>query len=1367
MKRFLLYLFTLVAMSMVACTEVEGDDPGKQPDQPPQPKPQTEIKIESSAPNFSEDGGEAQISFTASEAWTAKVINTRADSWISIHPTSGGAGSATITVNTEPNDTPDDRSASIVIEAGSASKTVTVSQKQKDALTVTASTFEVGTEGGEVKIEVKANIDFEYAIDPAAEEWISYEGTRAMKTSTLTFSVDKNDDTEKREGKIYIQSGEFNEEITIYQEGEEPSIVISQNEYVVAAAGETIAIDVTSNVDVTVELPSDVDWISENTTRATSTNTYRFDIQPNEDYDQRSAEIKFTNNESGLSEVVIVTQTQKDALVVAKDSYTVDSEGDQIEIEVGHNVDFDIEISADWIKKAQNTRAFVTDVLVFDIAANTSDDNREGTITFKSKDGALKQTVKVYQKVEGTIIVSTKEIVLEPESGTFTVEIQANVEFSAYLPLVNWIREIEPTRGMTSHTLYYEYDVNPSAEPRETFIEIVNNETGDYEVITVVQKGAEIDEGSYTLVGTGKWTDDIVASLFGLPAPTYDVEVYENSATPGFIYLKDLYTNAYAGVLVDTFGIDASNIPTWDTSYIAIDVSDPKAVNIPNQPIGLGLGYGEMTIWSLVEGTMENGTITFPAQGLAVSDDEGAFYANPDGLTKLEMDESETPEEESYELIGTGRWTDDIVAPLYGLEAPTYEVEIYENPAKPGSIYLKDLYTNAYADVLVEKFGVPSDKVQQYFSSETVYFEINISDPAEVYIPYQSTGLDLGYGVMYTASIEGGTMENNVISFPTQGLAIEDNDGAYYANKNGKTKLDMNEEETPDNPDPGEDDDEEDTYELMGIGKWTDDVIAPLFGVSTATYDVEVYENPATPGVIYLKDLYTNAYAGVLENGFGIDASDIPTWETSYFAIDISDPAAVNITYQPTGLNLGYGNMCIWSLETGKLEDGNITFPTRGLALDLPDDGAYYANQSGKTRLVLPGYDNGLYESKDYSKDGEVTVLQKATKGKGIDIVLMGDAYSDRLIADGTYNNVMKVAMDKFFLEEPYKSFRDHFNVYSVAAVSKNEGYLTGIEETCFAGFFGGGTHVGGDDQKVFTYAKKAIGEERMDDALIVVMMNSTAYAGTCWMYYSYTGDWGNGVSISYFPVGEDDEALAQVLHHEAGGHGFSKLADEYAYEEMGAITTSEKNSNKERMTYGWFKNVDFTSNKQTIKWSHFLSDERYAGEGLGAYEGGMTYWSGVWRPTYNSIMRHNTDGFNAPSREAIYYRINKLAYGADWEYDYEEFVEWDARNRKTESRTVVPYRLDVPEDFVPLHPPVLVKSSWREAKKVGLTEQAKSHALSEQVRANAIAKANSVSKVGGKLQKVASTPYKRHEAMTLQNNNLVVKGKKITATRK
>ncbi len=77
--------------------------------------------------------------------------------------------------------------------------------------------------------------------------------------------------------------------------------------------------------------------------------------------------------------------------------------------------------------------------------------------------------------------------------------------------------------------------------------------------------------------------------------------------------------------------------------------------------------------------------------------------------------------------------------------------------------------------------------------------------------------------------------------------------------------------------------------------------------------------------------------------------------------------------------------------------------------------------------------------------------------------------------------------------------------------------------------------------------------------------------------------------------------------------------------------------------------------------------------------------------------MRYNTGGFNAPSREAIYYRMNKLAYGEAWVYDYERFVEYDAINRKTAVPTHTSWRL--PKDFEPLHAPIVVKGSWRNAK--------------------------------------------------------------------
>ncbi len=334
--------------------------------------------------------------------------------------------------------------------------------------------------------------------------------------------------------------------------------------------------------------------------------------------------------------------------------------------------------------------------------------------------------------------------------------------------------------------------------------------------------------------------------------------------------------------------------------------------------------------------------------------------------------------------------------------------------------------------------------------------------------------------------------------------------------------------------------------------------------------------------------------------------------------------------------------------------------------------------------------------------DGEVIVLQEATAPgitKGIDIVLMGDGYTEELIADGTYEQVMRDAMEYLFVEEPYKTYRDHFNVYMVNAVSRTEGIGNG--STAFNTFFGGGTYVGGDDDTVFGYATNAISEERINEAMMVVMMNSTEYAGTCWMYVmGYPGDYGTGPSISYFPVGSDSEMFRQVLNHEANGHGFAKLDDEYAYYDFGAIPEEEIENYRFFEQYGWWKNTDLTDDRTEVKWAHFLTDDRYSGEGLGVYEGGSTYWSGVWRSTETSIMVYNVGGFNAPSREAIYYRIHKLAYGLDWVYDYEDFVEYDAVNRTAEAQARRENQVSKMNfsSFEPLAPPVVVRKDWREA---------------------------------------------------------------------
>ena len=91
--------------------------------------------------------------------------------------------------------------------------------------------------------------------------------------------------------------------------------------------------------------------------------------------------------------------------------------------------------------------------------------------------------------------------------------------------------------------------------------------------------------------------------------------------------------------------------------------------------------------------------------------------------------------------------------------------------------------------------------------------------------------------------------------------------------------------------------------------------------------------------------------------------------------------------------------------------------------------------------------------------------------------------------------------------------------------------------------------------------------------------------------------------------------------------------------------------------------NVDFTDNPEDILWSRCIADKRYQSENIGIYPGGFGYEHGVWHPTGQSIMSLDSGGYNAPSREAIYIRLHKLAFGAGWEYDFDTFATYDSKS--------------------------------------------------------------------------------------------------------
>ena len=325
------------------------------------------------------------------------------------------------------------------------------------------------------------------------------------------------------------------------------------------------------------------------------------------------------------------------------------------------------------------------------------------------------------------------------------------------------------------------------------------------------------------------------------------------------------------------------------------------------------------------------------------------------------------------------------------------------------------------------------------------------------------------------------------------------------------------------------------------------------------------------------------------------------------------------------------------------------------------------------------------YTSSDYSQDGQVTRIHSATVGKGIDVVFVGDAFADK--DQDLFNKYVKLGKEAFFTEEPFRSTKNRFNIYRIGSVSKNGIIAQEGGDTKFSAQFGQGTYVGGDNNLVNSFVKASIPSVDLTKTIIFVIINKAKYAGTCHMF-------SNNQAVCYVPLCRNENEYAQTLRHEGCGHGFGKLADEYFYDSMGRIPDDEVSELKKwkGFAYGFHENVDLTSDPNTILWSKFISDSRYSGK-VGVHEGGYTYPYGVYRPTHNSIMRYNTGGFNAPSREAIYKKIMKFSEGDAWTYDYETFVAFDApaRSAKAVTRTAAQCAAVDKANFIPLAPPVMV----------------------------------------------------------------------------
>ena len=383
MKHNLKLLFVLlgIAIAFATCSKggVEPDNP--QPPQPPQPAVSITIPAtENVTPSFSDDGGASTVSFTVNASWSAKVVEAAA-TWCTVSPASGASGTHTITINCTKNDTPDSRSATVQLTAGTVTKTIKVSQKQKNALTVTSNRFEIPAEGGNIDIEAKANVELSYTIAESAKGWISYVETKALKTSHLVFKVAANEGTAAREAKITVSGGGISEEINVVQAAKVPAeFKISQTEFKVGAEKSTFEITITSSIGYQVK--PEVDWIKE-TSKSGSNGVYThtFEVAENTSADARKGVIVVCNDEQVCIPVTVEQAAKVPAeFKISQTEFKVGADKSTFEITITSSIGYQVKPDVDWIKETSKNGSNGVYTHTFEVAENTSADARKGVI---------------------------------------------------------------------------------------------------------------------------------------------------------------------------------------------------------------------------------------------------------------------------------------------------------------------------------------------------------------------------------------------------------------------------------------------------------------------------------------------------------------------------------------------------------------------------------------------------------------------------------------------------------------------------------------------------------------------------------------------------------------------------------------------------------------------------------------------------------------------------------------------------------------------------------------------------------------------------------------------------------------------------
>lgn len=270
---------------------------------------------------------------------------------------------------------------------------------------------------------------------------------------------------------------------------------------------------------------------------------------------------------------------------------------------------------------------------------------------------------------------------------------------------------------------------------------------------------------------------------------------------------------------------------------------------------------------------------------------------------------------------------------------------------------------------------------------------------------------------------------------------------------------------------------------------------------------------------------------------------------------------------------------------------------------------------------------------------GSATVVPLQVTGppeERLNLIILGDGYTAEEMQQ--FRDDVDKHLNVQWSIEPFRSYRDYFNVYMIEIVSGASGISCDPDDgnvrrdtplklqyasTCPAGVNARGVTFGAGGQQALEQYVSMIPGVTAQNRQTLTIANTSTYGGIGGRNATTTGQAPQGPLVS---------------PHELG-HSLGQLQDEYPYSARNVPGGVHPDTEPTSIHHTRLTTQEMLD--QQAKWYRWLGEESLSGGIIDRYESGMTRSSNVWRPSEHSIMRWIGYHFDQVGRERMIEKIS------------------------------------------------------------------------------------------------------------------------------